>query len=539
MKGQLYIGWKSLRTITGVLLLMSMTPTRSIAYQLEKPTLTIRISEAGIDRPVPGLSVVLQDETTGKSLPLSYESAHMTATVRVEPDHRYTVAIDAPGYTPYRKYIDKVPISRELSVQLPAEATKANVKEYTFVVTDKEQHSVVPTAKITVFDASDLGLQVQAMAGRYVVALPTSGIYRYEVEAPEYFSEKGKIESSMGKIITVGLKRRPVAETQTVTFIALDDWTDKPIAARFRLMAAGRATSATITTAAHPEFGTELKIKENYQLEVSADGYAPYLEAVQWNRALPNHVEPLKIRMLPLGYNISFTVLDAATMEKIQPSEFIISEKNKPLNVRKANGIWQVYLAPETNYEVVVTQKGYERFARTLSIEKPISPKDVQKTILLGKTPPKRQPSAVASVSAKPEIKSTPVLEKTSTVDSLMTSLTVGDKVVLKTVFFDQSSYIIRPEVMPELNALVRMLKTNPELEIQLEGHTDNTGDPRLNQYLSEHRAKVLHSYLINHGVEENRVSWKGLGGSQPIAPNDTEENKAKNRRVEYKILKK
>ncbi|TDB64227.1 OmpA family protein [Arundinibacter roseus] len=243
--------------------------------------------------------------------------------------------------------------------------------------------------------------------------------------------------------------------------------------------------------------------------------------------------------MVPLRYEISFKVLDAATMEKVQPSEFKITEKGKSLNVRQAGGMWHVLLAPDTNYEVIAGKDGYERFDRALVIEKPVSPKDVQKTILLGKAPPRPKPSAVAPVSAKSVPKTTSALEETSPADSLLPGLNVGDKVVLRTVFFDQSSYIIRPELLPELNALVRTLRTNSTLRIQLEGHTDNTGDPRLNQYLSEHRAKVLHSYLINHGVEENRVSWKGFGGSQPIAPNDTEENKAKNRRVEYKILKK
>ncbi len=67
-------------------------------------------------------------------------------------------------------------------------------------------------------------------------------------------------------------------------------------------------------------------------------------------------------------------------------------------------------------------------------------------------------------------------------------------------------------------------------------GHTDNVGDARLNLALSEHRALVVTHYLQRKGVAEGRIKAQGYGGTRPIAPNTTETERAKNRRVEFVV---
>jgi outer membrane protein OmpA-like peptidoglycan-associated protein len=73
---------------------------------------------------------------------------------------------------------------------------------------------------------------------------------------------------------------------------------------------------------------------------------------------------------------------------------------------------------------------------------------------------------------------------------------------------------------------------------VRVIGHTDNVGDGLLNVALSEFRAKVTKSYLAAHGVPDGQIDWRGVGSKYPIAPNDSEENKKKNRRVEVKVIK-
>lgn len=121
--------------------------------------------------------------------------------------------------------------------------------------------------------------------------------------------------------------------------------------------------------------------------------------------------------------------------------------------------------------------------------------------------------------------------------DSVFRNLQVNQAFRLDNVYFDQSSYVLRPESFPQLNKLIKTLVTTPKLVIEIAGHTDNVGDRRLNQTLSEQRARIITNYLVRHGITENRLRYNGYGDARPAAPNDTEENKRKNRRVEFVVL--
>ena len=114
--------------------------------------------------------------------------------------------------------------------------------------------------------------------------------------------------------------------------------------------------------------------------------------------------------------------------------------------------------------------------------------------------------------------------------------LKTGDELVLNQVYFDQSEYRLLPESYTELNKLVRAMTQNPRLQIEIGGHTDNVGDPRLNLALSENRANVITTYLVRNGVDNQRIEAKGYGGTRPIADNATEAGRAKNRRVEFMV---
>ncbi|GAB3510284.1 PA14 domain-containing protein [Spirosoma knui] len=115
-------------------------------------------------------------------------------------------------------------------------------------------------------------------------------------------------------------------------------------------------------------------------------------------------------------------------------------------------------------------------------------------------------------------------------------NLAAGETVVLRNVFFAQSAYTLLPESYAELDKLVKALLAQPNRRILIAGHTDNVGDARLNQALSENRAKVVASYLTRHGVPENQLEAKGYGGSRPLTSNATEGDRAKNRRVEISV---
>jgi outer membrane protein OmpA-like peptidoglycan-associated protein len=98
---------------------------------------------------------------------------------------------------------------------------------------------------------------------------------------------------------------------------------------------------------------------------------------------------------------------------------------------------------------------------------------------------------------------------------------------------FETGKATIKPESLPIVDQMVKMLKDAPDLKVRIDGHTDNTGTVAANQALSEQRAAELLKALTERGVDKSRLSSKGWGQTKPVADNATNEGKAKNRRVE------
>ncbi len=110
---------------------------------------------------------------------------------------------------------------------------------------------------------------------------------------------------------------------------------------------------------------------------------------------------------------------------------------------------------------------------------------------------------------------------------------------IFEKVFFETGSATIKEESLQLLDEVAEVLVDHPEItRVQVEGHTDNTGSAAYNTRLSQQRAEAVVAHLVEAGVAEDRLVAKGFGPDQPIADNGTEEGRAENRRVEFKILK-
>jgi OOP family OmpA-OmpF porin len=113
-----------------------------------------------------------------------------------------------------------------------------------------------------------------------------------------------------------------------------------------------------------------------------------------------------------------------------------------------------------------------------------------------------------------------------------------GQTIRLSHLIFPQGKSTIDPNSYPELDEVVQMMKENSKIEIQLEGHTDNQGNPGSNLTLSEKRVEAVKKYIVSKGIGKDRVKTKAFGGSQPLSNEMTPEARALNRRVEMRILK-
>jgi len=121
--------------------------------------------------------------------------------------------------------------------------------------------------------------------------------------------------------------------------------------------------------------------------------------------------------------------------------------------------------------------------------------------------------------------------------DILLKNIKIGSNIALNNVFFKTEKWNLTPESFYELDKLVILLEDVPNLEIEISGHTDNTGSKVFNELLSQRRANAVVNYLIDKGIDENRLTAKGYGSSRPIANNDNSQGRALNRRTEFEII--
>ncbi len=129
--------------------------------------------------------------------------------------------------------------------------------------------------------------------------------------------------------------------------------------------------------------------------------------------------------------------------------------------------------------------------------------------------------AAIAAAPPPPPPAPTPVVQK---------------KIVLRGVNFDFDKSNIRADAAPILKEAANILKSNANLKVSVEGHTDAKGTDDYNLKLSMRRAAAVKSFLVSEGVAEARLSTRGLGESQPVASNETDDGRAQNRRVELKV---
>ncbi|MDG1158577.1 MAG: OmpA family protein [Flavobacteriales bacterium] len=195
-------------------------------------------------------------------------------------------------------------------------------------------------------------------------------------------------------------------------------------------------------------------------------------------------------------------VFDAVSFRKLQANFELIDLANGEVVVssysNEGDGSFLVCLPPNRNYALNVSRQGYLFYSDHFSLG-----------------------------------------ESTSTPFELevpLKKIREGSSVVLNNVFFDTDSYTLRDESKIELEKLVQFLQSNSQVSIEIGGHTDDVGSGSDNQVLSERRAAAVVDYLVSRGIAQERLSSVGYGETAPLVSNDSQENRAKNRRTEFKI---
>lgn len=196
---------------------------------------------------------------------------------------------------------------------------------------------------------------------------------------------------------------------------------------------------------------------------------------------------------------------------------------------------------------------------RYLFSRPPAPPKlavDLNPVLVVGSRPPAPAgavPSAASPAAAKKPVFSKPkspvvrlsarVIQRakaqvaTRRTNALAAQLLSGQPITVRALYFEQGQVLLLPAVRASLDTLAQMLGRYPALRLEVQGHTDNQGDPALNQQLSLRRAEAVCQYLSTRGIAPARLSPLGLGGTQPVADNNLPAERPRNRRVVLRPL--
>ena len=194
---------------------------------------------------------------------------------------------------------------------------------------------------------------------------------------------------------------------------------------------------------------------------------------------------------------------DAITNEPVQANVILENQqKHRPYRASSDHltGNFLFYIPKEDVYEFSVKAPGYVAFFEKISMKPYATNEKIYRNIYL-----------------------TPIQK-----DQIFT---------LNNLMFERSKPNLLDKSYPALEKLVSILMENPAMRIELAGHTDGLGSQKAKKELSFERVEKIKKFLVEFGIDKRRIATVGYGGAHPVAPNDTEENRAKNRRVEVKVL--
>lgn len=259
-----------------------------------------------------------------------------------------------------------------------------------------------------------------------------------------------------------------------------------------------------VTIAIPEEFYQELKDKEALTLYIdevkgAGDGFA-----IDFVRLLVNR-NPQKI----CRGNVNGIVMDKNTMQPIGNAQ-VIANTEQNIVQTDATGKFSIQNIPSGYQILTASAPGYKDGNTNVDVAPDYTAEDV---IIYLET-------AKGVVKFKNK------------------EMKIGDAIDLQNIFFEQGKHDLKSESYAELDKVVEFMKLNAGAEIELSGHTSSEGDAAYNRSLSYKRVNACKNYIVSKSIDATRIIAKGFGPDKPIAPNNTEDGRAKNRRVEMRITK-
>jgi len=338
--------------------------------------------------------------------------------------------------------------------------------------------------------------------GRYSLVLQGGLDYRVSFSSPQYFSHeevhKLKIVESYKEIQSdIELENNYEME-----FSIRDKDIEKPLSAYLSIIGGdGSIIYDDSLLIQQKSINLDLKTDQKYQLKVNVPKYPQHEEEIIFN---PDTFKRQMKNMLLIPFEkvkVKANVTDIVSNQKMKMKVYFKNQDEDELIV--ANDSEEVYLRKGNRYEVLTgSDKGY-MFSSTIMI---------------------------AGEGEKDEYGNYNVNMEVMRIEK-------GSSLNLNYITFDLNSSKLDSASFFELDRVIELLNTNKSIKIEIAAHTDNQGDENYNLKLSEERAKSVIKYLSLSNISEERMVAKGYGQSKPLVPNDSDENRALNRRVELTVL--
>ena len=289
----------------------------------------------------------------------------------------------------------------------------------------------------------------------------------------------------------------------TLSGTIMDVITKKPIQTKLGIKSSNAKERPTMSAiGADGKFIGVLRVGSKYNFIVNYPDYLPYNVVVDLSQAKESSEMVQNVELIPMKLPFQFQVFDKETKAVLkEPKVRIIEADTKAaVEVKVEGDLAKAILKMNTAYKFSAGAAGYSFFARGFKPDSSDAFKDRTKKIPLS------------------------ILKKDVVLQ-------------LNDITFETAKADLKPESFEEIDRLVKMLEDSPTIKCEISAHTDDVGNDDYNLKLSEKRAKSVVDYMVIKGIKPERMIAKGYGETQPLVANDSDENKAKNRRVQFKIV--
>ncbi len=338
--------------------------------------------------------------------------------------------------------------------------------------------------------------------GYYAVAVAGGRDYLLDISAPRHSHNYKRFFISSMISDSIGTHSCMLSSKLDLTFSLYDKLIYKPIKADVYItdMQNRRYNNIKINNMNNNEYSMTLSLGQAYRIHFDKESYDKFEIDLSSNRPIQFNKSQLDIELSPIVKELRVKVIDSESGENVASDViFANSGLDEEISINSSkDGFVNCSLRADVLYAVSTYSKGY--------------------------------------LFSNEEIDMSNVNDGSEHIIALR-PIKQGVVVQLSDVNFEYNSAEIKPESFESLKQVVALLEKNNSVRIELSAHTDDSGSDKYNLDLSQRRAQSVLNYLISKGIDASRLIAIGYGKSKPLVPNDSDENRAKNRRVEFVVM--